>query len=327
MATIKDIAEKAGVSQATVSRVLNYDSELSVGDETKQRIFEVAEELNYTKHQKKHPQRNAVFKLLQWYDSHEELEDLYYLSIRLGIEKRAEELGATILKENLQENSDIKSDGIIALGKFDQAEINRLSEENQNLLFVDFNGTPYGYSSIVVDFQQAISQVVQAFDEAGLKKIGIISGKEYTKTEHQPLPDVRLGLFKAALEKTGSYNEDWHLECGFSVDEGHRVMKEFLKRKPEAFPEAFFASNDAIAIGALRALQEGNIQVPEQIAVIGFNDISVSKYVNPPLSTIKVYTEWMGRRAVDAIVSLTDEHSPVPMKIQIGTEYISRKSC
>ncbi len=88
MATIKDIAQLAGVSPATVSRVLNYDPELSVGLATKQKIFEAAERLNYTKHRKNAANAKQTLRLIQWYDDTEELEDLYYLSIRLGIEKK-----------------------------------------------------------------------------------------------------------------------------------------------------------------------------------------------------------------------------------------------
>ena len=88
MATIKDIANLAEVSPATVSRVLNYDMELSVSQETRQKIFEVAEQLNYTKHKNK-KKEVMTFRLVQWYDSEEELADLYYLAIRLGIEKKA----------------------------------------------------------------------------------------------------------------------------------------------------------------------------------------------------------------------------------------------
>ena len=82
MATIKDIAELAGVSIATVSRVLNYDSTLSVADETKKRIFEVAEQLSYKQKPAKKLETGNI-ALLQWYTEKEELEDLYYMSIRL----------------------------------------------------------------------------------------------------------------------------------------------------------------------------------------------------------------------------------------------------
>lgn len=93
MATIKDIANLAGVSPATVSRVLNYDSGLSVGQETKKKIFEAAEMLNYTKHHKNQLGDKQILRLIQWYNEEEELEDLYYLAIRLGIEKKLRNLG------------------------------------------------------------------------------------------------------------------------------------------------------------------------------------------------------------------------------------------
>ncbi len=109
MATIKDIAQLAGVSPATVSRVLNYDPELSVGLATKQKIFEAAERLNYTKHRKNAANTKQTLRLIQWYDDTEELEDLYYLSIRLGIEKKAEEANVTLLKETWDSISDLPS--------------------------------------------------------------------------------------------------------------------------------------------------------------------------------------------------------------------------
>ena len=100
MATIKDIAERAQVSTATVSRVLNNDKSMSVSAETKQRIFEVADELDYTKHKKQHPSKKATNKLeiVQWYTKEEELADLYYYSIRVGLEKHAQELGFDLVR-------------------------------------------------------------------------------------------------------------------------------------------------------------------------------------------------------------------------------------
>lgn len=104
MATIKDIAEKAGVSPASVSRVLNYDATLSINDESKEGFWSCRRvELHETP--KKNLVNNKVFKLVQWYDDKEELEDLYYLAIRLGIENQAEALDITILREDLNELS------------------------------------------------------------------------------------------------------------------------------------------------------------------------------------------------------------------------------
>ena len=87
MATLKDIADLAKVSTATVSRVLNQDETLSVGKETRERIWQIAEQLQYKKIKKKTPQRKIL--VIQWYSQAEELDDLYYQSIRLAVEKEA----------------------------------------------------------------------------------------------------------------------------------------------------------------------------------------------------------------------------------------------
>ncbi|NLL32949.1 MAG: LacI family transcriptional regulator, partial [Enterococcus cecorum] len=183
MATIKDIANLAQVSPATVSRVLNYDMELSVSQETRQKIFEVAEQLNYTKHKNK-KKEVMTFRLVQWYDSEEELADLYYLAIRLGIEKKAEELNIGLLKESLHHLSEQTTDGIIALGKFEAQEIKLLAQTNEPILFVDSDELISGYNSLVIDFEQSVAQVVDYIVKSGYENIGMLSGVEYTKSNH-----------------------------------------------------------------------------------------------------------------------------------------------
>ena len=325
MATIKDIAQQAGVSPATVSRVLNHDQDISVGEETKKRIFEVAESLNYTKHHKKLHKQRLTFKLVQWFDEQEELEDLYYLSIRLGIEKRAEELGIGLIKENLLQLSDEKSHGIIALGKFDTSEINLLKKHHDTVIFVDFDGFSQGYSSIVVDFEYAIQQVYATLTNENIKKIGIISGDEYTKTEHRLLEDLRFRHLKRKLIENRCFYREWHLTSGFSVEDSYEQVMAFLAMDV-ALPEAFFCSSDAIAIGALKAFKEVNIRVPEDVKLISFNDISTAKYLTPALTTIKVPTEWMGKQAIDLIRSIHLDDDSVPIRIQVATTVVKRDS-
>jgi LacI family transcriptional regulator len=325
MATIKDIADQAGVSPATVSRVLNYDNELSVSAETKEKIFKTAEALNYTKHKKKNQVENGRIRLIQWFDTEEELEDLYYLAIRLGIENKTEELGIRLLKESFDSISQEKVDGAIALGKFDGQQIAQLKKTQPHLLFVDFDGLSAGVDSLVVDFQQAVDLVVDSFVAAGHQKIGIFSGIEFTKGSRKEIEDPRLTLFKERLTRLKLYDEGYHITAPFTVEEGYQAMKLYLEGNP-TLPTALFASSDALAIGALRALQEKQIRVPEDISLIGFNDVSVAKYVYPTLSTIKVHTEWMGELAVTTLLELIKSPAPVPRKVTIATELIQRDS-
>lgn len=325
MATIRDIAKLAGVSPATVSRVLNYDQELSVAQDTKQRIFEVAEELNYTKHKRANKIGKAVIRLVQWYDEAEELADLYYLSIRLGIEKKAEELNIQVRRETLNELSDIQVSGTIALGKFDAEQIRQLKEIDENLLFVDFDGMSLGLNSMVVDFDQSVDLVIDHFIRHGHQKIGILSGEEKTKHNLQPIEDPRLLAFKLKMKQINLYRPEFTLTAAFSMEAGKKAMADFLSKTQE-LPNALFASSDALAVGAMQAIQAAGLRIPEDISVIGFNDVSVAKYVSPALTTIKVETEWMGELAVSTILDLAKEFSPVPRKIMLGTKLIQRES-
>lgn len=324
MATIRDIAEQAGVSPATVSRVLNYDAELSVGQETKQRIFEIAESLNYTKHKNK-KREQMTLRLVQWYDDEEELADLYYLAIRLGIEKQAEALNIRLLKESLNQLSETIVSGTIALGKFDPRQIRRLEKLEGKLLFVDSNQSNFDHDAVVVDFDQGVELVIDQFIKEQHQEIAILSGIEYTKESNYQIADPRLQAFKERLTRLKLYQEEYHLEGDFTVDGGFRAMQTFLE-SAEKRPTALFAASDALAIGAIRAIKESGLKIPEDISVIGFNDVSVAKYVSPALSTIRVYTEWMGELAVTTLVDLIKEPAPISKRIVIGTELVLRES-
>lgn len=125
MATIKEIAEIAGVSVTTVSRVLNFDDTLNVQDETKRRVFEAADRLEYQIKDKKRKKRKLKLGLLCTYSPEEELEDTYYLSIRIAVEKKLDKEGfkkVTITSEDAVEDV-AKLDGIICIGTFSKSMV------------------------------------------------------------------------------------------------------------------------------------------------------------------------------------------------------------
>jgi LacI family transcriptional regulator len=103
-------------------------------------------------------------------------------------------------------------------------------------------------------------------------------------------------------------------------------MKKAITENGDNLPTAFFVGSDAMAIGCLRALHEEKIQVPERVSIIGVNDISVSKYVIPSLSTVKVYTELMGETAVEMLMERVDSKRVVSKKVMISTKLKLRHS-
>jgi LacI family transcriptional regulator len=327
MATIKDIAQKAGVSIATVSRVLNYDTTLSVSDETKKKIFEAAEELSY----KKKPvrkQESGNIAVFQWYTEKEELEDLYYMSIRLGVENRCRHHGLHMAKYFQDNYEDLKEDevqGLIAIGKFSNKQVKELYSLTKNIVFVDTSPDEERFDSIVIDFEKATRKVLDHFIDKGHTQIGYIGGREVFKDKTSVIEDPRESAFKRYLIEKGMFDEAFMYNGRFLADDGHALMKKAIYDHGGHLPTAFFAGNDSIAVGTLRALLEEGISVPERVNIIGVNDISISKYVFPTLSTVKVYTELMGETSVDTLMERIGGRKTAK-KIFIATKLVIRNS-
>ena len=331
MATIKDIAQAAGVSPATVSRVLNYDPAMSVSDGTRKKIFDIAEQLNYKKSRKSKPSKTQAYRigLIEWYTEHEELDDLYYYSIRLGIEKKAQELGYEILRvfqnDSLEQLKDI--DGLIAIGKFSPAQIQQLEQYSSHLVFVDSDTLNAGHSCVTVDFENAVQKVLEHFMNAGFDQIGMITGQERTSDQASLISDPRLASFQQYLSAKGIFQADLVKVGSFSSESGYQMMSEIINKHKDQLPPAFFISSDALAIGALRALQEHGIQVPQDVSIISFNDTSIAKYIYPSLSTVTVFTEEMGKQALHILNQiLTSEEDSIPYMVKLSTKLTIRES-
>ncbi|MCE7792699.1 LacI family DNA-binding transcriptional regulator [Salipaludibacillus sp. CUR1] len=331
MATIRDIANKTGFSIATVSRVLNYDTSLSVSAATKERIFKAAEDLNYrTLKERAAKQESKTYKvgMVQLKSDIEEINDPYYLAIRLGIEKicRAEniELVKVIRQsEDLNLNSVDKVDGFIVVGKFLPEEIKKLREITDSLTFVDDSPLEATCDSVVIDFNKSLVNVLDYLISLNHREIGFIGGTQRTSPDHYVI-DEREKAFKEYLTLKGLFNEEYMFTGQFTSEDGYQLMKEALK-KPK-LPTAFFVASDSMAIGALRALHEHNITVPDEVSIVGFNDIAASKFLQPSLSTVKVYTEFMGETAVELMVERLKTRRKIPKKVVIPTEFIKRES-
>ena len=327
MATIKDIAEKVGVSATTVSRVLNYDSTLSVSYETKKRIFEVAEEVSYKKRKNRKDTSPKRIAFVHWYTEKEELDDLYYMSIRLGIEKICEFYGIQLVKFFQDQEIEMEDiEGIIAVGKFSNKQVEELYKVSKNIVFADFCPDDETYDSVVVDFEKSTKKVVDYFMKQGHNKIGYIGGQEVFKDQTAIIEDLREKTFRFYLSSKGLLQEKYIYTNHFTVNDGYILMKKAIEDLGQDLPTAFFVGNDSMAIGCLRALHEEKIKIPDRVSIIGVNDISVSKYVYPPLSTVKVYTELMGEASVDLLVERLTSQRTIAKKVLISTKLKIRQS-
>lgn len=332
MATIKDIAKCAAVSASTVSRVLNYDHTLSVSEDTRKRIFEIAEELNYKVKRKKQQRYFSDVKigLIHWYTEKEELGDPYYLAIRLGIDKECIEKKIEIKKIFKQDGKYItthieKLDGIVAVGKFSDEDIDIFSKYSDNIVFVDSSPDEKKYDSVVIDFKKAVTEVFDYLYTLGHREIGYIGGREYIGSTRKLVKDYREETYYEYMIEKGIYNPNYVSTGKFVVGDGYTLMKEALEKEEK--PTAFFIASDAMAIGAIRAIHEVGLNVPKDISIVGFNDIATAQYIVPPLTTVHVYTEFMGETAISLLLERLDTKREISKKVVLPCSLMIRASC
>ncbi|MFJ7934238.1 LacI family DNA-binding transcriptional regulator [Sporosarcina sp. NPDC096371] len=326
MATIKDIADLAQVSMATVSRVLNYDETLNVTPETRKRVFEAAEELNYViTSKKKKAKKKGNIGLYYSYSLEEELVDTYYLSIRVALEKKLESLGVEYFKitKDDTKKSFSKLDGIICLGTFKKADIELIKSYDKPSVFVDANPDESVFDAVVINFNSATKNALNYLVEFGHENIGFIGGIE-TDMFGNEFKDLRQDVFEAYLKEKGIFKEDFVKIGGYTPKDGYQILKEMLIQNEK--PTALFVANDSIAIGCYKAAYELGVKIPEDLSIVGFNDVSSAQYMVPPLTTVKLYTEIMGEAAVDLLLERIATKREICKKITIHTKLIERGS-
>ncbi|MFO7968549.1 MAG: LacI family DNA-binding transcriptional regulator [Bacillota bacterium] len=327
MVTLDKIAQACNVSITTVSRVLNDDQTLNVSLETRKKVIETANRLGYKK--KKKTNNNSLhIGVVLWYDTKQEIDDPYFMEIRHGIEKLSKEQDVyimTIYRENNVFNLDqIKNvDGIIAIGKFTEKEINAFERITPAIVFVDSSPSKHKYDSVVIDYQDAVKQVLNYMIDNGYKNIGYLGA--YEKINDTILfGERREQYFRQYLEKKDLYNPS-HVHIGeFTSLSGYSLMQNAIKDNKLA--DIYFCANDSIAIGALKAIHEANISIPKKIAIIGFNDIAQSQYVHPSLTTVKVETSTMGEEALLSLIERIKNNNRIAIKKVIPTRFIKRQT-
>ncbi len=307
MATLKNIADKLGVSITTVSRVLNQDKSLSVSEELRKQIIEKAAKMNY-KTPRNRPRIKTKNKykiaIVHWYDVNEEIDDPYYMQIRRGIQQLALKGGLdTVLVYRGEHGYDITPDdifdGVICIGKFSPAQVKRFLRVSKHIVFVDSSPNEALFDSVIIDFNNAVKSILRTLISKKYKKIGYIGGIEHI-SGNLSLGERRELVFRDYLFQKNMLNTKYIHVGSFTSESGYKLMKKALKKEDHA--QVYFCANDSIALGALRAIHEQGLNVPNDIGIVGFNDNPTSSYTSPPLSTIHVFTQFMGEQALNSLI-------------------------
>ncbi|SIS93798.1 LacI family DNA-binding transcriptional regulator [Alicyclobacillus vulcanalis] len=325
MATMKDVAELARVSIAIVSRVLNDDRSLSIPDSTRKRVIEAANQLNY---QVKKRRQKSVLKSLKkvaivdFHPEDQERDDPYFWPMVQGIELECQEQGlphpSKIYVKSADEFDPLELsqyDGVLVIGAEEWSGWEGV--RHPGLIFLDHCPNPDEYPSVVLNFAAAVRQVFSHFWKLGYREFGYIGGLRLFGM------DEREATFRACV-KSALGSEPAVAHGDWSTSGGYEAMRALLE-SDIALPRAIFAASDPMAIGAIRALAEAGKKVPEDVAVVGFDDIEVAPYVNPALTTVRVQPELMGRIGVRMLLHPYDDE--VPLQVVMPYRLVVRESC
>lgn len=342
MATLKDIANKAGVSQATVSRVLNRDASLSVSEETRENILKIAAELGYKTVGQRYNSGGAAktkktedaytIGIAQMFEMQDQMEDVYYLLMKNILEQECFQRGWKTITLIRDENKHFgytgneKLDGIIALGRFTDEEVENFHEYTKNLVFLDSTQDELKYFSVVPNYHSAVRIVLDHFEKKGHHKVAYLGSVNTYDDKKQLSLDPRCYYFKTRMLHDGHFTEEMIIDCAMKPQDGYEKLNAYIKsHKREELPTGLFIASDAIVPGALRALQENGLLVPEDISIITFNNTNLSEYANPPLSSMEVFMR-ENARAATLGMALTIEGGHGPKKIVVPCELVDRGS-
>lgn len=341
MPKLKDIAQHVGVSISTVSRVINNDSSRHISQETKAKIWSAIKELGYEpneparqlarRSEKEAGQPTRRIGCLVSAPQHK-YNHPYFSPILAGIEKKLTELGYSLAfvhtLEELQGESAVgkltasQVDGIVIVEGIPSDLYAYIKKTIPVVVGIDISDP--SVPVITYDRVQAAKSAVAHLLAQGHRKIGFIGGVGMTGEIER---EKRYRGYRYALQEAGlEADPRLVINAGWDVNESYGQMAELLREDRSLWPTAVFAASDMMAISAMRAVAEKGLRVPEDIAFVGLDNIEVSQFTSPPLSTVHVPKFEMGVMAAKVMVDqMTDSH-PLPFKLYMPFELLIRQS-
>ncbi len=329
MATIKDVAKMAGVSTTTVSHVIN--STRHVAEDTKNDVLQAIQTLNYSP--------SAVARSLKVNTTHSvgmivtTSEAPYFAEIIQAVEDHCYRQGYSLFLCNTQNNPEkLKNhldmlakkrvDGILVMcSEYTPDSLDLLKNFSELPMVVMDWGPNNPNTDLIQDnsFDGGYLATQHLIDN-GHKKIGIIAG-ELTKTTAKTRYE---GFVKALLDAGLVVNPDWIMEGSFEPEDGYECMNKILRQNE--LPTAVFCCNDVMALGAISAITEKGLRVPDDISIIGYDNIHSSRFYAPPLTTVHQSKSRLGERALKLLFERIHEKSAVREVIEMHPELVIRQS-
>ncbi|NMA48319.1 MAG: LacI family transcriptional regulator [Tissierellia bacterium] len=333
-----DIAKIVGVSRSTVSRVVNNYG--NVTEETREKVLKAIEEYNYVPHASAQMLAGKKSKIIGLFIidtksvKNKMTTSSYFSPFTSGVIDEASKKGYKVLIMIINKNDDYKSakelfynktisGGIFIGGNNNEKNIKNIIQDGYKLVVLEQeNG--------ISDFKKAIIVNSDSFGGGydatnyliglGHKSIAHICGDENQWTAISKIQ----GYKKALKDANIPINDSMIIKGNYTQESGLKAVKGLLRKEK---PTAIFVANDTMSLGVYEAIKSSGLRIPEDISIIGFDDIEVSKYLQPPLTTVRVSLLEMAFIATNNLIQAIDEEINYYISYNIPVELVIRKSC
>lgn len=340
LVTVKDIARRAAVSIATVSRALNNADNIT--EEVLKRVIEAAEDLGYFKsmvvRNAERPLKKVGFLLCYSHSSSKGTDDFFWTHILYGAEAQARKANIQIIFQGVLDQSpyqlraqihEMRADGILLVGPSDEETIRTIQKANIPLVLIDnyLSDVEQKVDAVLSDNYEGARQIVKYLISQGHRQIAYIGGyKKGNPTRPIYSFEWRKKGYCAALAEAGlPINPKLMQECDFrQSDEIYGACRNLVEMQEPL--SAIFCANDPAAIWTIKSLRRCGRRVPEDISVVGFDNVEMAEHVVPPLTTMHVHKEAMGATGVKALIAQAADPDAINVTHILGVDLIIRDS-
>lgn len=327
MPSIRDVAKVAGVSPASVSRILNNDPNFHINSNTRKRVIETAERMNYSKTQNKRGpkgKKGMSIGLILRHTVENEPGDPYFKNIHDGITDEAIKwrLDTDVVFRMHDKNKDwnelSKYGAIIIIGQMTDDAIQKIKSLNKNVVLVDANPELEDCNYIQNDFSERTRKILDYLYNLGHRNIAFIGGNSnIVNMDGKTIPlkgDSRAIVYSNWMKIKGldkynhSYISNWSIEDGFNMC--NKMIDEL-----DEIPSAIIVASDPMALGVYKSLNNHHINIPNQVSIVSFDDVEINRFLTPSLSSVYMDSREMGKTAVrlakDMIIEKAANTMPV----------------
>lgn len=324
--TIRDVAHHAGVSHQTVSRVINDNERVS--PETRARVEAAIDELGYRPNAMARSMARGRSGVLACIAPN--LTDYTFASMIDGAEREARQLGYFLLSASAPDEETFaalvdelvtsrRAEGMIIINPYQDGRFHHLPP-NHPIVFAGARPRAEATNSVALDDENAGRLATQHLLDLGHRQIGCITGPMSEDCSQDRSDGYQLALAEAAI----NFDPAYVIEGDWSARSGYDALMQLAQKG--LVPKAIFAQNDQMAVGALRAARDLGLQVPEQLSVIGIDDIPLAAYFEPPLTTFQQDFVTLGREAVRLLIDGIEKPDAPRRQLRLPAQLVLRQS-